>query len=215
MAILQEAADHINAKYISHGGNNLMADIFVSVREIKGLDDVKGMKFRTASAPLREIMDRMGMGAVLIAWGEVYDSLKRGVIDGTEMSSWVTNWDMGMHEVAKYHYTTPVIIPGGCGDIVANIDAWNELPDDIKIMMTHIVPSVEIDISMAIFQADVAKAPDYVEYGCVVEPLPQEINDEIMRIAAEYYTEQTDPFYLKIWNSREAFRKQALTVGVQ
>jgi TRAP-type mannitol/chloroaromatic compound transport system substrate-binding protein len=213
-AILQEAADIIGGHYISHGGNNLGADVFVSVREINSIEDVKGMKFRSASAPLREIFQRMEIAAVLIAWGEVYDSIKRGILDGCEMSSWVTNWDMGMHEVAKYHYTTPVMLPGGCGDIIANKDAWAELPDDIKIMMTHIVPSVEIDISMAIADADVTKAQDYIDYGCVVEPLPKEINDAMLSVGAEYYSENPDPFFQKIWQNREMWRAKMINFSV-
>ena len=54
-----------------------------NVREIKTVDDVKGLKFRTMTLPSHiKVFESMGASAIPISWAELYTSLQTGVIDG-------------------------------------------------------------------------------------------------------------------------------------
>jgi TRAP-type transport system periplasmic protein len=54
-----------------------------SKRQIKTVDDVKGIKFRTMSLPSHiAFFKAMGASAIPIAWSEVFTSLQTGVVDG-------------------------------------------------------------------------------------------------------------------------------------
>lgn len=54
-----------------------------NIREIKTVDDVKGLKFRTMTLPSHiKVFESMGASAIPISWAELYTSLQTGVIDG-------------------------------------------------------------------------------------------------------------------------------------
>lgn len=52
-------------------------------RQIRSIDDVKGIKFRTMALPSHiAFFKAMGASAIPISWAEVYTSLQTGVVDG-------------------------------------------------------------------------------------------------------------------------------------
>src|SRR4030095_12051786 len=72
-------------------------------KEIKSMDDMKGLKFRVGGfAGL--ILERLGVVPQPIAGGDIYPALEKGTIDACE---WVGPYDdekLGFNKVAKYYY---------------------------------------------------------------------------------------------------------------
>ena len=72
-------------------------------KEIKSMDDMKGLKFRVGGfAGL--ILQRLGVVPQQIAGGDIYPALEKGTIDACE---WVGPYDdekLGFNKVAKYYY---------------------------------------------------------------------------------------------------------------
>ena len=66
------------------------------------MEDMKGLRIRTPSPAVSEMLSYLGADPQGLPPGEVYESLQRGVIDGT-----VFPWDpvksFGLNEVLKYH----------------------------------------------------------------------------------------------------------------
>lgn len=95
--------------------------------------DVKGMKVRVMGNDLYSGMIKaLGGNPSPMAFSEVYQSLKTGVVDGAE-NNWPSYESTGHYEVAKYHSNSQhLIIP----EIVCiNADVFNALsPDDQKIV---------------------------------------------------------------------------------
>ena len=96
-------------------------------KEIKTMDDMKGLKFRVGGfAGL--ILQRLGVVPQQIAGGDIYPALEKGTIDACE---WVGPYDdekLGFNKVAKYYYYPGWWEGASVGSIYINNDAWAKLP---------------------------------------------------------------------------------------
>ena len=111
-----------------HSGGN-----FHTVKKpIRNMSDFQGLKIRTANPAISEALKIWGAVPLAMPITETYQSLERGVIDGT-----VLNWEgMGvfkLNEVCKYTtvvelYTMPMMI-------VMNKNKWDNLSADIKKLL--------------------------------------------------------------------------------
>ena len=96
-------------------------------KEIKSLDDLKGLKMRIGGFA-GTIVAKLGVVPQQLAAGDIYPALEKGTLDACE---WVGPYDdekLGFVKVAKYYY-----YPGwweGCGQAhnLINLGKWNELP---------------------------------------------------------------------------------------
>lgn len=71
-------------------------------RQVKSLDDLKGLRIRVAESRLMESLIRsMGAVPVRLAYNDVYSALAKGEIDGAE-NNWPSYSFTGHYEVAKY-----------------------------------------------------------------------------------------------------------------
>ena len=101
----------VRAEVLNRTGNVLLAGVsntgrfrnfYTSNKQIKSADDLKGVKMRVINSPLAiELVKFLGGNPTPVAWGEVYTSLKTGVVEGTKNGApdIVSN---NMHEVVKY-----------------------------------------------------------------------------------------------------------------
>jgi len=73
-----------------------------SVRPVKTVEDVKGIKFRTMTLPSHiAFFKSMGASAIPISWAEIYTSLQTGVVDGQHNPlGYIISGKV--HEVQKY-----------------------------------------------------------------------------------------------------------------
>src|ERR687892_1924829 len=72
-------------------------------REIKSLDQLKGLKMRFFGLGAK-VMQKLGVSTQLLAAADIYPALERGVIDATEFSMPAMDIELGFHQVAKNNY---------------------------------------------------------------------------------------------------------------
>ncbi len=103
--------------------------IHTASKKVETMDDLKGLRIRTPSPAISEMLTYLGATPQGLPPGEVYESLQKGVIDGT-----VFPWDpiasFGLNEVLKYHldagaYTVPFFF-------VMNQRKYDALPDNVR-----------------------------------------------------------------------------------
>jgi TRAP-type C4-dicarboxylate transport system substrate-binding protein len=75
-------------------------------RKIARIDDVKGLKIRTAGPEEAELIATLGAAPVAMAISQVAESLNRGVIDGT-LNGWASNEAFKITPLLKSHYDAP------------------------------------------------------------------------------------------------------------
>jgi C4-dicarboxylate-binding protein DctP len=93
-------------------------------------DDYKGLKFRIQSSRVIQAQFR-ALGAIpqVMGFGEVYQALQSGVVDGQE-NTWSNIYTQKMHEVQKYITQTN---HGYIGYVViVNKKFWDGLPGDVR-----------------------------------------------------------------------------------
>jgi len=74
-----------------------------SQKEITSVADLKGMKIRVQSSQLMiDLVNTLGANATPMAFGEVYDGISKGVLDGAE-NNWPSVESTGHYEVAPFY----------------------------------------------------------------------------------------------------------------
>ena len=92
--------------------------------------DYRGVKFRIQSSKVLEAQFRaLGSIPQVMAFGEVYQALQTGVVDGQE-NTWSNIYTQKMHEVQKYATVTNHGYIGYV--VVVNKKFWDGLPADIR-----------------------------------------------------------------------------------
>lgn len=101
---------------------------FFTTKEVKGIEDLKGMKLRVSNDPVMQgMVEGLGASPTVIAFGELYSALQTGVVDGAEQP--IANYKSNAFpEVAPY-----LILDGhtlGAIQVVITDEAWNKLTEE-------------------------------------------------------------------------------------
>ena len=101
---------------------------FFFKNEVKGLEDLKGLKIRVSSDPVMTgMVSNLGASATTVAFTELYSALNTGVVDGAEQPT--ANYrSNAFQEVAPY-----LLLDGhtlGALQIVITDNAWNKLNEE-------------------------------------------------------------------------------------
>ncbi len=92
--------------------------------------DLKGMKIRTIGSPLfAESVNAMGGIATALPWGDVYQALEQGVVDGTEAQI-PGIYAMRMYEPAKFISLSEHFLL--IGSMVTGTKWFNTLPPELQ-----------------------------------------------------------------------------------
>ena len=101
-----------------------------SKKPIEAPEDVAGMKVRVMNNDLYSgMISALGGNPSPMAFAEVYQSLKTGVVDGAE-NNWPSYESTGHFEVAGYYSLSQHLIIPEC--VCINADVWSGLSDEDK-----------------------------------------------------------------------------------
>ena len=111
----------------------------ISVKKVKTLDDLKGMKVRTSGTAHAQLFNAIGSVPVQLPGTEIYGALQTGVVDACNFD-FIGTVDWSFHEVIKYGLEIGVGCTGGY--FAMSRDSWNKLPQDIKNLIRQIASDV-------------------------------------------------------------------------
>ena len=103
-------------------------------KPIKGLPDIKGMKFRTAGLAV-DMFNELGMSTVQMAPADIVPAIDRGVLDGAEFASATDDRTMGFPDVAKYYLQQSYHMSNNFCEIMINKKKYESLPDEMKMAL--------------------------------------------------------------------------------
>ncbi|MGQ3281998.1 TRAP transporter substrate-binding protein [Bosea sp. (in: a-proteobacteria)] len=133
LELMNEFHKSYNVMFIPAGNTNAQMGGWFR-KEIKTLDDLKGLKFRIGGiAGL--IMSKLGVVPQQIAAGDIYPALERGTIDAAE---WVGPYDdekLGFVRVAPYYYYPGWWEVGPTVGVFVNMQKWQTLPPAYQAML--------------------------------------------------------------------------------
>ena len=82
-----------------------------------------------------KILEKLNAAQTMMAGGEIYQALERGVIDAGEFCNPATDWGMGFQEVTEYWASPGWHQPNSLLGVMINQEAWDELPDHLKAVV--------------------------------------------------------------------------------
>ena len=151
----------------------------------------------------------MGVDARLIAPGEIFPNLERGVIDAAEFVGPFLDRQLGLHKVAKYYYTTGWHEMATASEVIINKAKWNSLPADLKAIVENACAACNV-ISEAWCQKNNAEAmEDLVKnQGVIAQPLPDDVVKALRAATSKILDEAVarDPVTKKVHDSYMAYK---------
>ncbi len=179
-------------------------------REINTIQDFKGLKMRIPGLG-GKVLERVGGAPVLLAGGEIYTGLERGVIDATEWLGPFHDRLMGFNEIAKYYYAPGWHETGTVLEFFINKEKFDALPQDLQRIIRG-AAAVSNNWCFGAIEAQNTIALDQLlREGTDIRIFDKAIMDELRIRTAEVIGDLTaqDPFARKVFDSYEAFRKKA------
>lgn len=161
-------------------------------KEIKGLNDLKGLKLRLHQKLVGDYAFKpMGIAPVVLAGGEIYMAMKTGLIDGTwgpNMSDSLLNkWN----EVGKYIYVFSPGTGGTINSLCASKSAFDALPPDVqqgllkagKDFETKFMTEIRKDLNKFFpGKSEMDSMKELQRLGAIVKKMPAEIRTEFDRL---------------------------------
>jgi TRAP-type mannitol/chloroaromatic compound transport system substrate-binding protein len=177
-------------------------------KEIKTVDDLKGVKMRIPGLAGR-VYKELGVDSRLIAPGEIFPNLERGVIDAAEFVGPFLDRQLGLHKVAKYYYTTGWHEMATASEVIINKAKWNSLPKDLQAIVENACAACNV-ISEAWCQKNNAEAmEDLVKnQGVIAAPLPDDVVKALRAATTKILDEAVakDPVTKKVHDSYMAYK---------
>ena len=122
-----------NQKFIGIGVSDPYG--FYSTKEVKSLDDVKGMKIGAAGINLSWI-EGSGAVGVQTSLNDTYQNLQTNVCQATIQPTH-SCVNLKVYEVAPYYLDANFnVVPFNA--ITVNMDTWNELPAEVQTILTEV-----------------------------------------------------------------------------
>lgn len=184
-------------------------------REIKSIDDFKGLKMRIPGLG-GKVLAKAGGTAVLSAGGEIYTNLERGVIDATEWVGPYNDYKMGFYKVAKYYYYPGWHEPGTVLESFVNKDAYAALPGDLQQILKNAVMAANL---WMLCESE-AKNNFYLnkmvtEEGVQLKRFPEDVVAKLREFSKEVLQEvvESDAMSKKVYDSFSKFHKQYIDWG--
>jgi TRAP-type C4-dicarboxylate transport system substrate-binding protein len=109
--------------------------LITTKKQVKTLEDIKGLKLRVPGGPATEQMKALGGIPVLLPMPDTYLSMDKGVIDGMDVS-WEATYSFRLYEIVKYYTFVPLSSTNF--SMTMNKQKWDSLPKDIQAAITSV-----------------------------------------------------------------------------
>jgi TRAP-type mannitol/chloroaromatic compound transport system substrate-binding protein len=179
-------------------------------KEMKGLKDFKGLKFRIAGFA-GKVMERLGAVPQNIPGGDIYPALEKGTIDAAE---WVGPYDdqkLGLVKVAPYYYHPGFWEGSAQLDFFINDKAFNALSAENKAIVEAAAAQAHIDIQAKYDARNPVALKQLVAGGAKLRAFPQDMMNEAFKVSTQIYDETSakNATFKKIYDDMAKFRADA------
>jgi TRAP-type mannitol/chloroaromatic compound transport system substrate-binding protein len=177
-------------------------------KEIKTVEDLKGLKFRIGGYA-GTIMARLGVVPQQIGGGDIYPALEKGTIDGAE---WVGPYDdekLGFNKVAKYYYYPGWWEGGPQVSFLTNKAQYEALPKQYKIALEAACAEATLDMVGKYDVQNMHALKSLVASGTQLRPYPNEVMQACYQAAIETYEAEAakNEKFRKVYEQWRKFRE--------
>ncbi len=203
-------ARQLNAWMLEGNGKTLMRDLFGSVnivnfplgntgtqmggwfrKEIKSVEDLKGLKMRTAGLA-GEVLAKLGVVPQQIAGGDIYPSLEKGTLDAVEFVGPLDDEKLGFNKVAKYYYYPGFWEGGAQVSAYFNKEAFEKLPKHYQSIIESTVIRAHTEMMAMYDSMNPGALRRLIANGAVLKEFPKDMMDASFKATAEIYKKYSD-----------------------
>lgn len=179
-------------------------------KAIDRVEDLRGLKMRIPGLG-GNVLSKAGGSPVLLAGGEIYTSLERGVIDATEWLGPFHDTLMGFQEIARYYYAPGWHEPGTSLEFFFNREKFEELTPDLQQILRAAAAYAHLWCFTNMEAKNSAAMATLIEKKIEIRQFPKEVIQELRRLTQEVIDEmvESDPFTRRVYESYNTFRNQA------
>lgn len=174
---------------------------------ITSVDDFNGLNMRIPGLA-GKVYAELGVNVRLLPGGEIFPALERGVLDAAEFVGPYQDRRLGLHQAAKYYYTTGWHEPSNATELLINADVWAELPDDLKAIVQTAAMACNLE-SHTWSEANNSDAlTDLVENeGVIADTLPESVVARLREVTMDVLEQgaNADPETRKVHDAYFAF----------
>jgi TRAP-type mannitol/chloroaromatic compound transport system substrate-binding protein len=145
---------------------------------------------------------------MLLAPGDIFPSLERGVIDAAEFVGPYLDRQLGLHKVAKYYYTTGWHEMATTSELVINKAAWAKLPPDLQAIVENACMACNTRGEAWLQKVNAEAMDDLIKnHGVKAQPLPDSVIEALRAANARILDEAVakDPVTKKVHDSYMAY----------
>jgi len=178
-------------------------------KELKTVDDLKGLKFRVGGFA-GQILGKLGVIAQQIPGGEIYPALEKGTIDAAE---WVGPYDderLGFNKVAPYYYYPGWWEGTGMGTAYINQKSWDALPPAYQKAIETTADEVTLWMLGKYDNGNPAALRRLVAAGVKLQPFPTAVLEASFNATNEVCNEivAKNPKFKKVWDIWKPYRSE-------
>ncbi len=178
-------------------------------KEIKGADDLKGLKMRFFGLGAN-VMQKLGVQTQLLQAGEIFQALQLGTIDATEFSMPVMDLTLGFHQVAKHYYFPGWHQMSTINSLYISKAKWAEFSDTQKEQIRVTCDSTMLRQFIEGESVQGKAIKEIQSKGVTLHYWPKEMLALYRKTWEEVAKEQAEksPEFKKAWDSYAAFRTE-------
>jgi len=177
---------------------------FYSNKAMTSIDDFKGAKTRTYDKNSAAFVNQAGGNAVALPWGEVYSSLRTGMVNSVVTSSASGKdgkfWEV-LNNFTKINYAYPLQA------VTINLDYWNSLSKDQKAAMLKAANEIEKSQWEASKEENKIAIETLRKNGMVVSESSPKLKAQLDKIANNLLEKYLDDANSQIKNIFKEYRK--------
>ena len=178
-------------------------------KEVRTLDDLKGLKFRIAGLG-GTVMQRLGAVPQQLPAGDIYPALERGTVDAAEFVGPFDDEKLGLVRVAPYYYFPGFWEPGSQLSLNINLDAWNKLPANYQAILKAAAGATNVDLLARYDVVNAQAIRRMVAAGAQLRPFSRDIMAAAWTESHKMYDElaAANPVFKKVYENWRPFRDQ-------
>ena len=178
-------------------------------KEIKSIEDFKGLKMRLGGGLIGEVMQKLGAVPTSIPGGEVYQALEKGTIDAAE---WVGPYDdqkLGFNKVAPFYYYPGWWEGGPEVDFYINQKAFAALSSENKAIINAATALASVDMLAEYDARNPIALKQLVAAGTKILPFSQQVMEASFKASQETFVENDakSPEWKKIYADMRSFQR--------
>ena len=156
------------------------------------------------------VMSKLGVSTQLLADGDIFPALEKGVIDATEFSMPTMDLSYGFYQVAKFNYFPGWHQQSTASELLMNKEKWEALSKTAQALISttcdsaYLYSAVKSDADQPDAMAELeSKGVTFVTWNdSEIEKFRKAWNEVIQEKSAE------DPLFKEVYASFSAFREK-------